>query len=354
MVTASSLGSTHVPCHGACSPKFFLDPTVHVPSIQSSELCSDLIRNALFSISNKDWISYSRRNVRSDKHTHADQILLGLYSGVQSRGQLQFTRNTFKFPNLTRLLLRYIQLMPHLQDFECTSIQINRNLRTIPHRDSNNRGYSIGWAVGNWTGGDLFVYDPHGLQQITVSDATCKVASLGDVLPGRQLDVHQPVCFDGNIIHATMPFQGDRVMMVFFCIKRHVPVSPSSSCLPFARFLGLRVPVAPSFSSSSFSFAPSPPLLPLPFSSSSVCSCFVVPVPALVGLFPCCLPLSSSSSASVSLVSAFSCVSRFSFPRPFFVLVLLPLLLGLRVLSLLLFLALLSLLVPRSFLNPWT
>ena len=60
----------------------------------------------------------------------------------------------------------------------------------------------------------------------------------GDILPGRRLDVHQAVCFDGNTIHATMPFQGDRVMMVFFCVKRNIPVSPSSSFLPFARFLG--------------------------------------------------------------------------------------------------------------------
>ena len=102
------------------------DPIVHVPSIRSLEQCSELIQQALFSIPSNVWMNSSRRNVRSDQHTHADQILLGLYSGVQSRGRLQFTRNTFKFPNLTRLILRYIQLLPHLQDFECTSIQINR------------------------------------------------------------------------------------------------------------------------------------------------------------------------------------------------------------------------------------
>ena len=158
------------------------DPNVHVPSIWSLEQCSELIHQALFSIPSNVWMNYSRRNVRPDQHTHADQILLGLYSGVQSRGRLQFTRNTFKFPNLTRLILRYIQLMPHVQDFECTSIQINRNLRTIPHRDSNNRGYSIGWAVGNWTGGDLFLYDHHGAEQFVVTDAACKVASPGDIL----------------------------------------------------------------------------------------------------------------------------------------------------------------------------
>ena len=254
-------------------------------------------------------MNYSRRNVRSDQHTHADQTLLGLYSGVQSRGRLQFTRNTFKFPNLTRLILRYIQLLPHLQDFECTSIQINRNLRTIPHRDSNNRGYSIGWAVGNWTGGDLFLYDYYGVEQLVVTDAACRVASLGDILPGRRLDVHQPVCFDGNTIHATMPFQGDRVMMVFFCVKRNIPVSPSSSFLPFARFLGFRVPV---FSSLPSSPSPAVPSLPLP-------SLALPSVPVSLSSGPVSAPLSpalfflSSSSVSLSARSVVSCGSVVSF-----------------------------------------
>ena len=287
-----------------------VDPTIHVPSIQSLEACAELVQQALFSIPSNVWTSYSRRNVRSDQLTHADQILLGLYSGVQSRGRLQFTRNTFKFPNLTRLILRYIQLLPHLQDFECTSIQINRNLRTIPHRDSNNRGYSIGWAVGNWTGGDLFLYDPYGTEQLVVTDAACKVASMGDILPGRRLDVHQPVCFDGNTIHATMPFQGDRVMIVFFCVKRNIPVSPSSSFLPFARFLGFRVPVFPSLLPSSF---PAVPPLPLP-------SLALPSVPVSLSLCPVSFPLSpapsllsSSSSFSLSARSVVSCGSGVSF-----------------------------------------
>ena len=265
------------------------DPNVHVPSIQSPEQCSELIYQALLSIPNNVWMNYSRKNVRSDQHTHADQILLGLYSGVQSRGRLQFTRNTFKFPNLTRLILRYIQLLPHLRDLECTSIQINRNLRTNPHRDSNNRGYSIGWALGNWTGGELFLHDAHGVEQLVVTDSACRVASPGDILRGRRLDVHDPVCFDGNTIHATLPFQGDRVMMVFFCVKKNIPVSPLASCLPFARFLGFRVPVFSSLSSSPLAALAPLPLPPPSSPSVPLCvplSWFAFPV-FLFGLLVC-------------------------------------------------------------------
>ena len=285
------------------------DPNVHVPAIRSLEQCSELIHQALFSIPNHVWMNYSRKNVRSDQHTHADQILLGLYSGVQSRGRLQFTRNTFKFPNLTRLILRYLQLLPHLQDFECTSIQINRNLRTIPHRDSNNRGYSIGWALGNWMGGELFLHDNYGVEQLVVTDAACRVASPGDILLGRRLDVHHPVCFDGNTIHATLPFQGDRIMMVFFCVKRNIPVSPLASFLPFARFLGFRVPVLSPLPSSPLAAAPPLPLPPL----SLPCP------PSSASLGPVSVPLSpvssflSSSSVSLSARSLVSCGSSVSF-----------------------------------------
>ena len=294
------------------------DPTIHVSSIQSLEACSELIQQALFSIPNNEWTSYSRRNVRSNQHTHADQILLGLYSGVQSRGRLQFTRNTFKFPNLTRLILRHIQLLPHLQDFERTSIQINRNLRTIPHRDSNNRGYSIGWAVGNWTGGDLFLHDPHGTEQLVVADVACRVASRGDILPGRRLDVHQPVCFDGNTIHATMPFQGDRVMMVFFCVKRNIPVSPSSSFLPFARFLGLRVPVFfPRCFPLRFLLFPLRLCLPWPSRPSPFLRPSARPLFLLLRSRPFCLPprLALCRLARSSLVGPVSLSPRLSFVR---------------------------------------
>ena len=133
---------------------------------------------------------------------------------------------------------------------------------------------------------------------------------MGDILPGRRLDVHQPVCFDGNTIHATMPFQGDRVMIVFFCVKRNIPVSPSSSFLPFARFLGFRVPVFPSLLSSSFPVVPPLPLPPLALPS----------VPVSLSLRPVSFPLSpapsllsSPSSFSLSARSVVSCGSGVSF-----------------------------------------
>ena len=282
---------------------------VCVSSIHSPAECAEHIHQTFISIPNEIWMNYSRRSVRSCQHTHADQILLGLHAGVQSRGCLQFTRNTFRFPNLTRLMLRALQLLPHLQDFECTSIQINRNLRTIPHRDSNNRGYSIGWALGNWIGGELFLLDPHGIDQLVITDPMCRVAQFGDILRGRKLDIRHPICFDGNTIHATLPFQGDRFMMVFFCVKRNIPVSPASSCLSFARFLGFRVPVL-SFSLPSRA-GPLPSLLPLPGAS---------PVPSFVSSLPGCssssfslvpspFPSSPVSSSARSLASSLSVLS---------------------------------------------
>ena len=44
-----------------------------------------------------------------------------------------------------------------------TSIQINKNVRTIPHRDASNREFSIRWGVGQWHGDGLFIQDAHGV-----------------------------------------------------------------------------------------------------------------------------------------------------------------------------------------------
>ena len=288
------------------------DSNVCTSSIHSLVECAELIYQTFLSIPDDVWMNYSRRSVRPDQHTHADQILLGLYAGVQSRGRLQFTKNTFRFPNLTRLMMRTIQLLPQLQEFECTSIQINRNLRTIPHRDSNNRGYSIGWALGNWTGGELFLHDQYGTDQLVITDPMCRVAGVGDVLRGRRLDVRHPVCFDSNTIHATLPFQGSRYLMVFFCVKRNIPVSPSSPCLSLARFLGFRVPV---LSSPLSSLAPSPALLPLPCLPSGSSSGFSSSPPGLFSpslvspSLPSSLVSSSARSLVSSLFSVFSCSS---------------------------------------------
>ena len=245
-------------------------------------------------IPDRIWVNYNRKNVRSLEQTHADQLLLGLYSGVQSRGRLQFTKNTFRFPGLTRLVIRMLQFTPQFADMPFTSIQINRNVRTIPHRDSNNFGPSIGWAVGDWTGGELFIMDARGSFTYEVNDLNCPVAARGDKLLGRLLDVRQLCCFDGNVVHATMPFTGDRIMMVFFCVKQHIPVSPQASCLSFARFLGLRVPVLSSSSSSL-------PFVVLPSSS-------LLSLPAPSPLF--CVASSSSSSAVLRSSSSASPVPR--------------------------------------------
>ena len=97
--------------------------------------------------------------------------------------------------------------------------------------------------------------------------------------------------------------------MVFFCVKRNIPVSPSSSFLPFARFLGFRVPV---FSSLPSSPSPAVPSLPLP-------SLALPSVPVSLSSGPVSVPLSpalsflSSSSVSLSARSVVSCGSVVSF-----------------------------------------
>ena len=128
---------------------------VHSLSVLSQCICST--RQQLADVT---WRSHSRKTVRSMDQTYANQILLGMYSGNQSSGRLQYTKNTYRFPGLTRLILRTLQNCPQFAEMVGTSIQINKNVRTIPHRDASNR---IRWGVGQWHGGGLFIQDAHGV-----------------------------------------------------------------------------------------------------------------------------------------------------------------------------------------------
>ena len=46
-------------------------------------------------------------------------------------------------------------------DFQFTSIQLNHSYHTKVHVDKNNVGLWWIMAVGNYNGGELWVYDPH-------------------------------------------------------------------------------------------------------------------------------------------------------------------------------------------------
>ena len=86
----------------------------------------------------------------------------------------------------------------HLDNFDFTQVQINKNFMCPPHFDSSNIGQSMMVALGDYTGGDTAIefelYNP------VYFDAR-----------------KEPLKFNGALFkHWVMPWIGDRYTLVFF------------------------------------------------------------------------------------------------------------------------------------------
>jgi hypothetical protein len=104
------------------------------------------------------------------------------------------SRANWMRPYLAFLLERYGKT---LIDFEFTSITVNQNYKSTPHRDKGNEGQTYIIAFGNFSGGELCVED----------------------MPDQ--DIKNGFIFNGATqLHSTMPWIGERFSLVFYKAKR--------------------------------------------------------------------------------------------------------------------------------------
>lgn len=155
----------------------------------------------------------SLRENKNDKYYH---FALGKVIKLDEKYQVLSAFNV-KYPELyaaARDLIR--DVLPNWH-FHC--IQINKNYKSLPHKDRNNQGLSYIIGLGNYKGGSLLVGD--------------------DLKP---VDVHNRlVQFDGKQLHATAPFTGTRYSLIYFKLNRPPPprniiakASKSPKCKPRA------------------------------------------------------------------------------------------------------------------------
>ena len=83
-------------------------------------------------LTDREWETTSRENVRPSGEAKCLQKTLGLCVGAHWRGIPMPTTDTFKFRRLTRNIVQYAR---KLGVGEFTSIQLTKNLCTKPHRD---------------------------------------------------------------------------------------------------------------------------------------------------------------------------------------------------------------------------
>jgi len=163
--------------------------------------------------------SSHRKNVIPKGESAVQGMALGLYAYGPKVG---FSCSARQAPCLTRLLASFIQ---HTRPgFPFTSIQVNKNYAARPHVDRNNLGTSLIVGLGEYEGGSLWVHDDTGNVEAVLDEDvfSCHYYKSGNTYRGVELQVWNNIQeFDGNRLHFTRPFNGERFSLVFFTCDRY-------------------------------------------------------------------------------------------------------------------------------------
>ena len=126
--------------------------------------------------------------------------MLGLSIG------LGITKATMLNPGVLEVCLELLSTVSWAKNLAVTSVQVNKNFQTAPHRDKANSGLSALIAFGSFTGGELW-YWPNDDGGDEWQNTECEI-----------LNPRQMCALDGNNLHGTAPFKGLRFSLVFFKI----------------------------------------------------------------------------------------------------------------------------------------
>lgn len=117
----------------------------------------DLLRTMRWPLKNpqKD---RTRSNVIQKANATIAAFALGKVRRYDLPGRLVLSQYNAKHPELYKLLKQLMQ--EHDPAFKYNAIQLNKNVQTKPHLDSNNRGPSYCLGIGTYRGGGLTIYPP--------------------------------------------------------------------------------------------------------------------------------------------------------------------------------------------------
>jgi len=108
-------------------------------------------------------------------------------------------KNNKKYPEAFRLLNDYGKALSP-KGFEFNVITLNKNMTAKKHKDSSNTGFSYITALGDFTGGGLYVYKPNGKDPKLYDDLKNKI-----------------LIFNGAILpHKSEKFEGTRYSIIYY------------------------------------------------------------------------------------------------------------------------------------------
>ena len=143
-------------------------------------------------------------HVEKSENTGYEGFVLGIVTSWAGKGSRAGYRKMLSMksrePKYKKLLYETKKLM-RLKDpkFKFTSVQYNKNHRTARHRDAKNVGVSYIVGLGNYTGGDLIIFDEDEKNPVK-HDINGKFYT-----------------FNGSKYpHETAPYKGERYTLVFY------------------------------------------------------------------------------------------------------------------------------------------
>jgi len=164
---------------------------------KQKKIVLDLLRNL-------DFPTTQRPNVLRKGQTGYKGFVLGRVTSWAGKGEKAGYRKIqsekSKQPKYKELLKETRKFMK-LKDpkFKFSSIQFNKNHRSAKHTDSKNTGASYIVGLGDYTGGELIVYDEAGKN------------------PVKKNIKNRFYKFNGSLYpHETSPFKGERYSLVFY------------------------------------------------------------------------------------------------------------------------------------------
>lgn len=170
------------------------------PMLSADEASWAALEAAAASVPDDLLYNKGRKNARRPESESCYSLTLGVQPW---QWPLQATADCEQRPEVARVR-ELLDKLVHAWDpnFSYHSIQLNKNFQTKKHRDWNNDGMSCIAGFGSYTGGELLLHP--------------------DDQPTRRLDVrHRFQVFDGNTLHSTAKYVGERYSAVFFSGGRY-------------------------------------------------------------------------------------------------------------------------------------
>ena len=151
-------------------------------------------------------------------------FVFGLYCHGADVG---ITRRTEEHPELVLYLNGFMRF--HGGSGAWSSIAVNDNVRAKPHRDHNNAPNSSNQiiGIGNYKGGELWLEIRHE-EVDRFKNVEWVISDSGDRIPGHPRNCHHRLLqFSPDLLHFTLPWQGNRVCITSYLNKATSVLSAS-------------------------------------------------------------------------------------------------------------------------------